>query len=269
MSVSMLIFFLVISSVFGQEENRIHYDIRQAKNSNVHFENAIISEVKVDEYLLHPFLNSDEVFFFGNLSIDLKDNAPKAISLTLPLKNKNMVLELLEVPESFYNYYVVTSDGKDFSANREIKHYRGIVKDNKNSLVAITFYEDEIMGLVCTAEGNFNIVKDKQSGNHIFYNDRNLKEKIDFSCETKDDISVEYPSEILLQEQNNFIKQKSQETFQAINKEVRFYVETEYDIYQTRGSTTSVEAFISGLFNCVALLYYKEDILTSIFCMYI
>ena len=82
----------------------------------------------------------------------------------------------------------MTSSGEKFSANREIKHYRGVVKDEQNSLVAITFYENEIMGLIATNEGNFNIAKDRQSGKHLFYSDTNLKDKIYPICNTVDDL---------------------------------------------------------------------------------
>lgn len=41
---------------------------------------------------------------------------------------------------------------------------------------------------------------------------------------------------------------------------VRLYFETEYDIYQTRGSVLSVENFVSAIFNQVATLYQNENI---------
>ena len=50
---------------------------------------------------------------------------------------------------------------------------------------------------------------------------------------------------------------------------MKFYVETEYDIYQTKGSVSSVEAYILGLFNQVAVLYQNENIPTSVSCLYI
>ena len=36
------------------------------------------------------------------------------------------------------------------------------------------------MGIIATNEGNINNAKNKQSGKHIFYNEKNLKEKIDW-----------------------------------------------------------------------------------------
>jgi len=247
------IFYLGSFSLFGQG-NMLYLEIQQAKERNIYFENVVLPKVSPDTESLENFINSAEVSFFGNISLDLRNNNAKAMNLLLPLQHENMILELVEVPEDFYDYVVTTSAGETFAANKAIKHYRGIVKNGVNSLVAITFYEDEIMGLICTEEGNFNIVKDPQSNKHIFYNDKNLKEKPYFICGNTNDFSDPYESEVLF----------GQRSMDVLDKKVRFYVETEYDIYQRRGSVPSVEAFISGLFNQVGILYQNENIFTGI-----
>ena len=114
-----LVSYLVVFSIFGQE-NALYYDILQAKSSNIYFENVVLKETKADVKALENFINPDEVSFFENISLNLKNSQTKALNLVLPIRNKNMVLELVEVPESFYNYEVVTSDGKKFPANRNI-----------------------------------------------------------------------------------------------------------------------------------------------------
>jgi len=268
---SLLIFNLAVFSVFGQE-NVLYYEIQQAKKANVYFENAVLNEINADLVALESFVKPDEVFFFGNISHDLRNNNIKAINLLMPLNNKNMILELIEVPEHFYDYEVTTSSGQSFTANRNIKHYRGIVRNETNSLVAITFYEDEIMGLICTDEGNFNIVKDNQSGKHLFYNENNIKEKRYPICDTKNGIFVPYESEVLDRQRYSCLHEHEENTIvqtRLITKKVRFYVETQYDIHQNKGSLSSVEAFISGLFNQVAVLYQNEDIVTGISTMYV
>ncbi|MCL2435600.1 MAG: M12 family metallo-peptidase [Lentimicrobiaceae bacterium] len=247
------VFCLVGFSLFGQR-NVLYFEIQQAKESNLYFENVVLPAVDTDTEVLKNFINPDEVSFLGNISLDLRNNPVKAMNLLLPLQHKNMILELIETPEDFYDYVVTTSAGEAFVANRNIKHYRGVIKDNINSLVAITFYEDEIMGLICTEEGNFNIVKDQQSNKHFFYNDQNLKEKSSFTCGNTNDFPEPYESEVLFGHQHREI----------LDKRVRFYAETEYDIYQARGSVSSVEVFISGLFNQVGVLYQNENIFTGI-----
>jgi len=256
------IFCLAAFSVYGRE-NALYFEVQQAKRSNVHFENSVLNETRVDAAALKNFVKPDEVFFFSNIV------KSKAINLVVPLKNKSMVLELIEVPENFYDYEVLTSDGKKFAANKEIKHYRGVVKDDENSLVAITFYKNEIIGLIGTDDGNFNIVKDKKTGKHLFYNDQNLKKRTSMTCGTADDKSVLYDTEVLFRQRDILNEKLVDGQTRVINKEVGFYVETEYDIYQTLGSVSSVEAFIAGLFNQVATLYLKENILTRVSCLYV
>jgi hypothetical protein len=261
------ILYLAVFSAFG-EENVLYFEIQQAKKSNVRFENAVLKKASANVAALSRFINPNEVYFFEKISLDTNNNNSKAMNLVMPLKNKNMVLELVEVPESFYDYEVITSDGKKYIANRDIKHYRGIVKDDTNSLAAITFYKNEIMGLVVNNDGKFNLVKDKQSGKHLLYNDQNLKEKSYPTCNTVDDLSFSYEPEVLSRQRSKLTEETIIQS-RMINKDVRFYVETEYDIYQNLGGVSSVEIFISGLFNQVALLYQNEEILTMISCMYI
>lgn len=65
-----------------------------------------------------------------------------------------------------------------------------------------------------------------------------------------------YDPEVLFQE--------SKSSISSISKTVRFYFETEQDIFQTRGSVVSVENFVAGVYNQVATLYQNENIETQI-----
>ena len=245
---------LVVCALFGQER-ALFSEVQHAKEHHVNFETAVLPATSPEAEILKDFINPDEVFFFGDLSLNLNNSRVRAMNLQL----SDMTLELVEAPKYFYDYVVTTSSGERFSANRDIKHYRGIVRNDPNSIAAITFYEDEIMGLIATSEGNFNIVKEKQSGKHIFYNDKNLKEEKHLTCGTIHDGFAHYEPEMLL-------KQRSEA---GQHKKVRFYVETEYDIFQSRGSVAAVEKYITAVFNQVAILYQNENIATAISEIYV
>ena len=263
-----LIIYLVIFSVFGQE-NALYHEIQQAKEANTRFENVVFTRTSIDTEALKDFIHPDEVACFENLSFHSKNNETKAINLSIPFKMTSIVLELVEVPAYFYNYEILTSDWESFAPNKDIKHFRGMVKGDEHSLAAVTFYEDEVMGLVATSEGNFNIVKNKESGRHLVYNDKNLKEKINWTCGTEDDLSVSYDEEDLLDHRSDINNSKVTTRSTSINKIVKFYVETEFDIFQNRGSVPAVEAYILGLFNQVAVLYHNEEISTAVSYLYI
>lgn len=165
----------------------------------------------------------------------------------------------LELEEEIIDYVIKTSDGQKISSNNNIKHYRGIVKDNPNSLVSLTFGEDETLGLIITDEGNFNLSLTEQLNEYILYDDNNLKRKLDFTCGTDDDSSIQYDAVVLRQKLKTSINSNN-----LTSKTVRLYLETEFDIFQTRGSISSVETFIAGMYNQVALLYQNENIITAL-----
>ena len=62
-------FFFTFFSVFGQE-NTLYYEVQQAKNRNTYFENTNLQTVSPDFEALKNFINPNEVFFFGNISLD-------------------------------------------------------------------------------------------------------------------------------------------------------------------------------------------------------
>ena len=251
-----VLFFLLSCCVVYGQENRLAFDVQQAKKSNVVFENATLDRVSSDLRVLAHFENPDEVCSFGKISLNLKNRDIKAIRLTLPLGNKDLVLELVEVPNSSAD--LITQDGEIVSFNRDIKHYRGIVQDDENSIVAISFFEDEIMGMVCTGEGNYNISKDVQSGKHIFFNDRNLKEKNNFVCGTKDDLS----SSFFIPKNLPVPKGREPGNPHPISlKAVNVFVEACYSLYQQKKE--SLFPYLLGLFNQVSTIYYREGILLN------
>jgi hypothetical protein len=255
------VYFFVIFQAFGQE-SRLYTEIQQAKKSNVNFKNiSFFQEATADTVVLKEFTNPNEVFFFESLSV-LSDTGTKAIEITIPLDTNNIVLELLEMPDYFYDYKVVTSSGDTFPANRDIKSYRGAVKGKANSFAAITFYENEAMGLVIINNDNFEITKDKSSGKHIFYNNNNLRiQPQRLNCGTV----YEYDSTASFAQQRNANQQGTITRGTPVEKMVRFYVETRYSIFQSKnGSVPAVKLFIQNLFTQVYTIYYKEDIETSI-----
>ncbi|WP_413511665.1 zinc-dependent metalloprotease [Myroides odoratus] len=243
-------------SALGQE-NLIYQQIQNERLNGEKFApvQGVFKADKLDPILAKEFKSSKEVHF---LQFDAKaiSHKERSFSLDLPLNNKTITLELVAVDDSFYDYVVTTDKGETFSANREIKHYRGIVKGDKNSLVAISFFEDEVGGIIANDEGNFNLeVFNKQKG-IIFYKDTNLVKQTAFECSAEQNTkSVQYNPKAL--------QQKSKlDIVGAGTKCVRVYFETKYDMYQTKGSVLRVEHFVSTVFNQVSLLYKNENINT-------
>ena len=97
------------------------------------------------KYFTHP----ESVSYFHCTSLDLNPEN-RAIRITIPIEGKYRVLELMEVPDSFYDYEVETQDGEVRKADRSIRHFRGIIEGVSNSFVAISFNKDKMFGIVST-----------------------------------------------------------------------------------------------------------------------
>ncbi|MCE2503763.1 MAG: HYR domain-containing protein [Chlorobi bacterium] len=172
-----------------------------------------------------------------------------------------MIADLIEVPESFYDYVVTSSSGKDQPPNRRARHYRGVIRDRgEQSLVAISMFDKEMIGLVSIEGlGQYNIGKIANGPQHIIVNENNIKDLPNFECGTVDD-TIEGP----IYNEEDLFESSRGITNDANEKCVKLYFETEYDIYQQLGSITAVENYVAGLYNQVATLYQNENIATQL-----
>lgn len=243
--------------VFSQE-NLILKKIEEQKSQGVEFIEVrnLFNVAEPDLQLISKTSSKSKISFykydrskFGLLG--------EAISLSIPGKERELELELLHVPSTFYSYSVVTSDGKTLNADEGIKHYRGVVKGEKSSLVAFSFSENEVIGLVATDEGNFNFAAISNGEKYVFFNENDIA-VTDFS------IPVQFENDVADSRTKSYDpKVLSQESKLAINssdKCVRFYFETEFDIFQNKGSVQNVELFVTSIYNQVAILYQNENI---------
>ena len=179
------------------------------------------------------------------------DNA--FINLSIPSESRSKLnLKLVEVDILAPNGYVTTKPSGETVKVNPGKHFRGIVKGDSQSVVAISFFEDEIMGFI-SESGKPNLVLGRLKGQqtHVLYEDSDLKDELGFICDTAES-DIEY-SDSDLKDANNGSR--------ALSDCVRIYLEVDYDIYQDKGSNvTSVTNFITGLFNQVATMYANEQI---------
>jgi hypothetical protein len=251
-----ILFLLCICITNGYTQNNVLYNgIQQAKSFGEKFESfsaftLVNKNTSQSERIQDNFINPQDVHILQYDKSATK-NLATSMTLIIPAGDKNLQLELQEIS---MDYQIRTSCGQLLPANKNIKHYRGIVKDDPNSLVALTFGENEIMGLVATNEGNFNLVFDQQLGKHVFYNDKNMKHKPTFDCETDTEDYSNADSKNLLQ--------NSKSSICSFGRIVRLYFETTYDFLDTLGSVSGVELFVSCLYNQVATLYQNEHIIT-------
>ncbi len=175
------------------------------------------------------------------------------IELPLPISERSTMVVTLQKNEIFTSGFVLRTSSDNI---KEIPytpglHYIGVVNGDPSSLVAISIYHDEVMGMVATDEGNFVLgkIKGDASGRHVFYNDKDLDRPIDFDCQTKDE-GLPYTEEQL----------HYQASQRDANDCVRVYVEIDDEIVADKGGAVPAANYITGLLNQSFVLYANESI---------
>lgn len=179
---------------------------------------------------------------------------PETIEFSFPYNNSIITVEL-------YKHQLLTSD---FSAtdNKGNKieytpgvYYQGIVKGNPSSLVAFSFFRDNIIGIASiSGKGNITIGKTKTTQEYISYSDYSLTTNNPFVCMTD-----ELPENI--NKQNTASSLIPQSVQSMSNNCVRIYYEVGYQPYLNNGSnTTTTLDWLTGVQNNIATLYTNDEI---------
>lgn len=145
------------------------------------------------------------------------ENATKSnlLELAIPYQASELVIQLVKVDIHAGGQYVKTMPSGSLEKIQGGLHYRGIVKGNDNSLVAISIFENEVMGFISEGKKtNLTIGKLKNSPNHIIYEDADLRSELAFECATPDPMT-EYTDTQLNHDTNN----------RALSDCVRLYLE--------------------------------------------
>jgi hypothetical protein len=182
------------------------------------------------------------------------------LSLEIPLPdNKSVIVDLFEKKPYSHNVIIRTDDGNIHKLADQV-HYRGVVRGYKNSVAGISIFEGEFMGVISAAGlGTFNLAKvESHPEYHAIYPEDALPQPQDEYCHTQDEFLVS--------------KEEEEEDYETgelknnhLNKCVRVYFETDFALYQNKGSNvTNVTNFVNGMFNNVNILLQNEEITSEI-----
>ena len=229
---------------------------------------STFQQVEVKLFNLSSERNSikipDEIKEYSILSIDkraiqsLTQSRSPFISIKIPQNGRNDIsLELVEVNPFSEDFILRTAPSMQIVSFNHGKHYRGIVKGQERSIAAISVFDDQIVGMIShpSATGNLVIGKLENAEQHILYQDDQIADKKKASCQTTDDMKG-YTDEEL---------RHSNTGTRALTDCVRLYLEVDYDIYTSKGSSvTNVNNYVAGIFNQVNTLYANEQIKTVV-----
>lgn len=191
----------------------------------------------------------------------LLTETPLTIQFTVPnAYGENFELELVKVDLLAPGFSLGTlgTNARDNVPYSGGIHYRGIVRDNPNSLVALSVFSDGIMAMISDEGGDWQLGRlEDGSGKHILYHKNDLKATSPFSC-FADDKAVAHEAEEAVEDRG------------VGCKTVTVYFECDYKLFTDKGSnTTTVSNYVTGLFNQVSTLYANENVGIAISQIYV
>ncbi|MDZ4705721.1 MAG: zinc-dependent metalloprotease [Saprospiraceae bacterium] len=228
--------------------------------------NEVVSVLKRDGKYSNTEIKKDisESTYFDYNTLKARElikRYPEFISLEIAINAKETyVLDLVSSAKAFEKLIITTSSGEKFDLSKfKAAHYRGVVRGHEeHTLVSISMFENEISGVIYSEHGNMVLGKVKETDKHILYKDSDLEKDLFPTC------GMEDPP--LNDEEADVYDSALSVIFNGmIDKCVELYFETEYDIYQAQGNTTTgVVTWVTNLFNNVSTLYANALIQTSI-----
>jgi hypothetical protein len=185
----------------------------------------------------------------------LMKERPVQLELTFPFANGKDITLLLEQNTITASDFTITDEHQKEFNYRNGLHFQGTVANKKQSSVAISFFDDQVMGLILIGDKNYVLGHINQdvfppSKTYVLYEDAKMNIKNDFQCHTNEPSTSTHPH---------------QENDEALSisgaKVVKVYFECDHQMYLDKGSNlTNVANYVTGLFNQVALLYRNESI---------
>lgn len=189
------------------------------------------------------------------------DNVPSTTTLNIPLSTNYIATIDLKYSPLWMGAFAVRNEEGILQNLPTSVCYRGTIRGAARSMVAITFCENQIIGVLSDETGNYVIGRytgsDAEEGDYLIYNDKNLSQLLrQFSCGKIDNDSVNNESK-----PNKSSKAKGNNMLTSSCPIVSIYVECEYEMYQSFSSSIARTAeYVIGMFNVVGAIYENEGI---------
>ncbi|HKR05691.1 MAG TPA: LamG-like jellyroll fold domain-containing protein [Bacteroidia bacterium] len=255
---NLLILFLLIASVStAQNLKPVAKNLQERKMQRAIFNQTDLFELSAGDLSrssqISAVVQDASILSFNQKKAqEIISQKPENINFLIPLETgPDIELELYHSDIFSADFSVVTATNSGQSVNYPGGiHYWGIVKGDNNSIAAISIFEDEVMGIISSGDGNLVLgkLKGDAEGNHIIYNDHDLKIPNSTDCFTRNDDGADNQKKL-----NN----SSSKVMQTC---IRLYWEVNYDIFLDKGSVTNATNYVTGLFNESAALYANDNI---------
>lgn len=208
-----------------------------------------------NSHLLNTAVRSASFFSINRAAlISLLGKNSQNITMNIPGVNGNVELDLCQVNFIPDNFKIVTSDGRSELYKKGL-YYQGIIKGNDRSLAAVSVFENEVIGIISTEEGTYNLGHlENDNSEYIYYNDRNLMKEFEFNCGVEGGLGKYYRDN-----PNN--KVTPNPSTSSTTNPVRMYYVCDYQMYLDKGSNQqNVVNYVTAVFNQENLLYNNETL---------
>ena len=184
-----------------------------------------------------------------NLSSFIESDS-ETLRMKLPIgdSEKMLVLEKVNIFAPGFRVRKASEPNETLDLDLGVS-YRGKLEGDNNSLVTLNFTGKEVVGIISMEGNTYNLGKLKDENLHVIYKELDFQYPNNFTCHTDDNGQVNSKKESTKQTKHN-----------AVDNCVSVYIEAEYDMFQERGSVTSVSNFVASLFTQVSTLYAEESI---------
>ena len=180
---------------------------------------------------------------------------PETLSMSFPFEGKNIELEL--VKNNFFTHDFKVNTDKGTATYNPGVYYQGIVKGDNESLVAVSFFKNDVIGVTSIKDlGNIVLGKAKNSEDFVSYNDARLKGENPFSCEADElpenqKLSISYNPDTM--------------TDKKTDNCVRIYYEAGFGPYTQNGSdVTTTTNWVTSMHNNISTLYANDGITVAL-----
>ncbi len=243
---------------FAQHLRPVAQKISEYHNQKKTFAQYDLFEVNNDAQKLAEFKRSATDITVINLkSKELKKlvyEKPDFLEVSFPFDGKQITVELYKNPIFTNEFKVKTSKGETVNYTPGV-YYQGIVKGDDSSIVAFSFFNDDIVGVASTLElGNIVLGKAKNSEDFVSYSDSKLTGLNPFVCGV-DEMKENQKQKISFDPNSNAAKKA------ATQNCVRIYYEVCYKPYTNNGSDiTTTTNWLTAIHNNIATLYNNDEV---------
>ena len=176
------------------------------------------------------------------------------IEVSIPYNGQNVTVQLFKDDILAQGFHVDTPKRMNVEYQPGV-YYKGIVKNNPESVAALSFFDGELTGIISNDEfSNLVIGRVQSPGNtseYIIYSDAKMKVLNQFNCHVKEDAVTEHDHG------DDQGVARAPMTVRCVT----MYFEIDYNIYTQNGSNvTSTVNWMTGAFNNVQTLYFQDNI---------